>query len=58
MLTDRLKPAIRSKRQGLLPKDVLFYGNACPHTAAHTAETIQKWKFDAMVHLYSSDLTI
>jgi hypothetical protein len=36
MLTDRLKPAIQSKRLGLLSKGiVLLHDNACPHTAAH-----------------------
>ena len=43
MLTDRLKPAILSKCRGLLPKGVLLlHDNAHPHTAAHTAETLQK----------------
>ena len=38
MLADRLKPAIRSKRRGLLSKGVvLWHENDRPHTAAHTA---------------------
>jgi hypothetical protein len=41
MLTDWLKPAIRSKCRGLLLKDVvLLHDNAHSHTAAHTAETL------------------
>ncbi|PNF22874.1 hypothetical protein B7P43_G14964, partial [Cryptotermes secundus] len=53
-----LKPAIRSKRRGLLSKGlVLLQDSARPHAAAHTAETLQKLKFDVMAHpLYSPDL--
>ena len=40
MLTERLKPAIRSKRRGLLSKGVVFlHDNASLHAAANTAET-------------------
>ena len=47
ILTDRLRPAIRSKRRGLLSK----------HTAAHTAEMLRKLKFDVTAHpAYSPDL--
>ena len=58
ILTDRLKPAIRSKCWGLLPKGVvLLHDNAHPHTNAHTAETLQKLKFEVMAHPpYSPDL--
>ena len=58
MLTDRLKPAIRSKRRGLLLKSVvLLHDNARPHTAAHTTETLGKLKFEVMAHpSYSPDL--
>ena len=58
MLTDRLKPAIWSKLRGLLSKGVvLLHDNARPHTAAHTAETIRKLKFELMGHPpYSPDL--
>ena len=57
MLTDRLKPAIRSKRRRLLSKDVLLHDNIRPHTAAHTAETLRKVKIEVWVHSpYSSDL--
>ncbi|PNF23181.1 hypothetical protein B7P43_G02737 [Cryptotermes secundus] len=46
------------KRRGLLSKGVvLLHDNARPHTAAHTAETLQKLKFDVMAHPpYSPDL--
>ncbi|PNF15535.1 hypothetical protein B7P43_G16529, partial [Cryptotermes secundus] len=59
MLTDRPKPAIRSKCPGLLSKGVvLLHDSARPHTAAHTAETLRKLKFDVMAHPpYSPDLT-
>ena len=58
MLIDRLKPAIRSKRGGQLSKgNVLLHDNACPHTAAHTVETLQKLKFEVLAHPpYSPDL--
>ena len=46
MLTDRLKPATRSKRRGLLSKRVLLlHDSNRQHTAAHTAETLRKLKF-------------
>jgi histone-lysine N-methyltransferase SETMAR len=36
---------------------VLLHDNARPHTAAHTAETLRKLKFDVTAHPpYSSDL--
>ena len=58
MLTDRLKPAIRRKCQGLLSIGVvLLHNNARPHTAAQTAETLRKLKFEVNVHPpYSPDL--
>ena len=60
MLTDRLKPAIRSKRRGLLSKSVvLLYDNARPHTAAHTAEMLQELQFEVKAHpLYSPALAL
>ena len=60
MLTDRLKPAIRSKRGGLLSKGVvLLHDNARPHIATHTAETLRKLKFEIMTHPpYSPDLAL
>jgi hypothetical protein len=37
MLWDKLKPAIGTKRRGLLPKGVaMLHYNARPHTVAHT----------------------
>ena len=52
MLTDRLKPAIRSKRRGLVSKGVVFlHDNAHPHIAAHTAEMLRKLKFQVMAHV-------
>ena len=59
MLTDWLKPAIQSKhRELLLKRVVLLHSNARPHTAAHTAETLWKLKFEVMAHPpYSPDLT-
>jgi len=59
MLIDRLKPEIRSQRQGQLSKGiVLLHDNARPHTAAHTVETLQKLKYEVLAYpLYSPDLT-
>ena len=52
-----LKPAIRSKRRGKLPKEILLLHDACPHTAAHTLETLKQLKWEAMEHpTYSLDL--
>ena len=58
MHTGRLKSAIRSKRRGLLSKSVvLLHDNACPHTTAHSVETLRKFKFKVKAHpLYSPDL--
>jgi len=51
MLIDRLKPEFRSKHRGQLSEGiVLLHDNACPHTAAHTVETIQKLKFEVLAH--------
>jgi hypothetical protein len=59
MLTADLKPAIHSKCLELLTKGVvLFHDNFCPHTVVHTADILQKLKFDVMAQpLYSPDLT-
>jgi hypothetical protein len=47
MLVNELKPAIRSKRRGLLSKRVLLlHDNAHPHTAAHTVDTLRALKFE------------
>ena len=60
MLTDRPKPAIRSKSRGLLSKGaMLLHDNARPHTAVHTAETLRKLKFEVMARPpYSPDLAL
>lgn len=56
-LRDKLKPAIRSERRGLLSEgDVLLPENACPHTAAHNAEALKKLNFEVLQHpLHSPD---
>jgi histone-lysine N-methyltransferase SETMAR len=58
MLIDGLKPEIWSKCQGQLSKgNALLHDSARPHTAAHTVETLQKLKFEALAHpLYSLNL--
>ena len=59
MLTDRLKPVIRSKRRGLLSKGVLLHDNARAHSDAPTVETLRKSKFDIMTHPpYSPELSL
>jgi transposase len=58
MLVNELKPAIRSKPWGLLSKRVLLlHDNACPHTAAHTVDTLRALKFEVLKHPpYGPDL--
>jgi len=58
MLVNELKPAIRSKRRGLLSKRVLLlHDNARPHTAKHTVDTLRAMKFEVLKHPpYSPDL--
>ena len=60
MLTDRLTPAIPSKRRELLSNGVvLLHDNTRPLTAAHTAETLRKFKFEGMAHPpYNPDLAL
>lgn len=43
MLTTELKPAVKTKRRGLLSNDaVLLDYDACPNTAIHTIVTLNK----------------
>ena len=49
VLCDKLKPAIWSKRWGLLSDGVvLLPDSASPHTAAHTVETLKKLNFEVL----------
>jgi len=51
MPVNELKFAIRSKHRGLLSKRVLLlHDNACPHTAAHTVDTLRALKFEVLKH--------
>jgi histone-lysine N-methyltransferase SETMAR len=51
MLVKELKPAMRSKRRGLLSKRVLLlHDSARPHTAAHTVDTLSALKFEVLKH--------
>jgi hypothetical protein len=58
MLQRGLKPAICSKRRGRLSDGILLlHGDACPHTAASTLETLRKLKWEVMAHAaHSPDL--
>ena len=57
-LKNRLRPAIKSKRSGLLSTGVLLQrDNARAHTARSTVATIQDLSFDCLPHPpYSLDL--
>jgi hypothetical protein len=57
MLCKKLKLAIRSKRRGLLSEGVvLLHDSTCPHTAAHTVETLKKINFKVVEYPpYSPD---
>ena len=51
MLRGDLRPAIRTKRRGLLTRGViLLHDNARPHSAAQTVEELQRLKFEMMEH--------
>jgi hypothetical protein len=56
LLQNHLKPAIRSKRRGLLSSGVfLQHDNACPHTARATAKKIKKicvWSVFHILHIH------
>jgi len=58
LLVNELKPAMRTKRRGLLSKRVLLiHDNARPHEAAHTVDTLRALKFEVLKHPpYSPDL--
>jgi hypothetical protein len=60
MLVNEMKPAMRSKRRGLLSKRVLLlHDNARPHTAAltRTVDTLCALKFEVLkLPSYSPDL--
>jgi hypothetical protein len=51
MLVNEMKPAIRSKRRGLLSKRVLLlHDNARPHTAEHTVDKLRALIFEVLKH--------
>jgi len=58
LLKNHLRPAIKSKRRGLLSTGVLLqYDSARPHTARSTVATIQDLSFQCLSHpQYSPDL--
>jgi hypothetical protein len=53
-----LMPAICSKRRGRLPEGILLlHDNVCPHTTAHTLESLRKLKWEVTENLvHSPDL--
>ena len=54
MLSTELKPAIRTKRRGLLLSGVLLlHDNVRPHTAIHTLQTLVKLGFTVLEHLHT-----
>jgi histone-lysine N-methyltransferase SETMAR len=58
MLCNELKPAIRTKCQGLVSEGVLLLLDSMrPHTAFHTVHTLQKLGYGVLEHpAYSVDL--
>jgi len=59
LLMNHLRPAIKSKRRGLLSTGVLLqHDNAWSHTAHSTVATIQDLSFECLPHPpYSPDQT-
>jgi len=57
MLSTELKPAIQTKRRGLLSSGVLLLHDVRPHTAIHTLQTLVKLGFTVLEHpAYSPNL--
>jgi transposase len=58
MLQSQLKPAVRSKIRRRLSEDVmLVHDDVPPHTAAHTFETLGKFKWEVVeLPAHSPDL--
>jgi len=58
ILENKIRPAIRTKRRGLLTEGViLLHDNARPHTAQLTKEKLQKLRWEILPHPpYSPDL--
>ena len=58
MLRNSLRPAIRTKRRGLLSRGIiLLHDNARSHSAAKTVEALQQLNFEILEYpLYSPDL--